>query len=176
MSLPFQSPRSIAARLLAGVVALALWVPGGMARPVKPMTGRTLDRAAIAHSLPTAQFGDSLYAEVNSEWLKDFYRKYRSELSRLGVVKWSNRYDCRRFAGLFTELAQSQFFSQAFHSDTAAHTLALGPVWYRPENSQVGHAIIAAMTERGIIYLDPQNGQEVNLTKRERASIFLAVL
>lgn len=165
-----------AARLTAGLVVLTTFAPALPARPVKAMTGRILDRVAIVHSLPKAQFGDAVYAEVNSEWLKNFYQTYRAELSRMGVVKWSNRYDCRRFAGFFTELAQSQFFNEAFHSGTPAHTLALGPVWYLRADGKGGHAIIAALTERGIIYLDPQNGQEVQLTKSERASIYFAVL
>lgn len=163
-------------RLAAGAFALSILVLTAEARPVKSITGRTLDRKDIGRTLPMARLGDDVYAEVNSEWLKVFYRRYRSQLSRMGVVKWSERYDCRRFAGLFTELAQNQFFNEAFHSDTPAGTLALGPVWYRPGGSEIGHALVVAMTERGAIYLDPQSGREVNLTANERASIFFAVL
>jgi len=163
-------------RLAIGVIALSALSATALARSTKPMTGRTLDRQAIVHTLPMAKFGDILYAEVNSEWLKDFYQTYRSELSRMGVVKWDRRYDCRRFAGLFTELAQNRFFKQSFHSGTPAHTLALGPVWYSRSDGTGGHAIIVALTERGAIYLDPQNGKEVDLTAAERASIHLAVL
>jgi hypothetical protein len=49
-------------------------------------------------------------------------------------------------------------------------------VWYRQTNSQTGHAIVVALTERGAVYLDPQNGRELQLTPGERASIFFAVL
>lgn len=163
------------ARLGAAALVLAFAAPAATARAVKPVTGRTLDRAAIARTLPIANLGDISYAEVNSEWLKNFYRTYRSELSRMGVVKWDSRYDCRRFAGLFTELAQNHFFQQEFHNDIKAHTLALGPIWYCPEQGG-GHAIIFALTEKGPVYLDPQNGREVQLTPSERASIFFAVL
>jgi hypothetical protein len=167
---------SLLRRLAAGIVVWAFLTTAAEARSIKPMTGRTLDRLAIAHTLPMAKMGDVLYAEVNSEWLKDFYQSYRSELSRMGVVKWDDRYDCRRFAGLFTELAQTRFFKQAFHSGIPANTLALGPVWYRRADGKGGHAIVVALTERGAIYLDPQNGKEVDLTAAERASIHLAVL
>lgn len=162
-------------RLLAGLVLLTFCAPGAEAT-VKAMTGRTLNRAAIGSTLPMARFGDDLYAEVNSEWLKEFYRTYRAKLSKLGVVRWDQRYDCRRFAGLFTELAQNQFFNQSFHSDTPADTLALGPVWYLRADGRGGHAIVVALTERGTIYLDPQNGEEVHLTAGEKDSIYFAVL
>lgn len=158
------------------VLALLTVAATAEARQIKPVTGRTLDRIAIRQTLPVTNFGDDVYAEVNSEWLKTFYRDYRSHLSKMGVVKWDARYDCRRFAGLFTELAQNQFYTRAFHSGLPAGTLALGPVWYRPTNSQTGHAIVVALTERGAVYLDPQNGRELQLTPGERASIFFAVL
>ena len=166
-----------AARRLAGslLIFVALVHQAEARTVVHAMTGRTLDRAAIVRTLPQANLGDVLYAEVNSEWLAKFYRTYRAELSRMGVVKWSDRYDCRRFAGFFTELAQNQFFNQAFQSSIPAHTLALGPVWYQKADGK-GHAIVVALTERGVIYLDPQNGQELNLTATERASIYFAVM
>lgn len=169
-------PLRILSRLAVGMILLTLAANRGDARPVKPITGKTLDRSSIVRTLPRANLGDDLYAEVNSEWLKEFYRTYRSELSRMGVVKWSDRYDCRRFAGFFTELAQNRFFNQAFHSGSPANTLALGPVWYLPDDSKTGHAIVVALTERGAVYLDPQSGREVNLTPGERASIYFAVL
>ena len=162
-------------RLAAPALVLVVAALPAEARTVKPVTGRTLDRATIVSTLPVVNLGDDSYAEVNSEWLKNFYRTYRAELSRMGVVKWDDRYDCRRFAGFYTELAQSQFFRQMFHSGVRAQTLALGPIWYRPEHGG-GHAIIFALTEKGPIYLDPQSGQEVSLTPRERDSIFFAVL
>ena len=48
----------------------------------------------------------------------------------------------------------------------------------RPQDRAVGNnfAFFAALTERGLVYLDPQNGEEVNLTNSERASIYMAVL
>jgi len=175
MSLSLSTRVASLARLAAAALVLVVAAIPAEARAVKPVTGRTLDRAAIVSNLPVANLGDVSYAEVNSEWLKNFYQTYRSELSRMGVVKWDSRYDCRRFAGLFTELAQNHFFQKEFHNDIKAHTLALGPIWYRPEQGG-GHAIIFALTEKGPVYLDPQSGQEVKLTPRERASIFFAVL
>lgn len=163
-------------RLAAGLLLFAALAHQAEARAtVRAMTGRTLDRAAVGRTLPQASLGDVLYAEVNSEWLAAFYRTYRAELSRMGVVKWSDRYDCRRFAGFFTELAQNHFFNQAFQSNIPAHTLALGPVWYQKADGK-GHAIVVALTERGAVYLDPQNGQELHLTATERASIYFAVM
>lgn len=146
------------------------------ARGLVAMTGRVLPNDRIHLELPMVRTGDKAYAEVNSAWLKKFYHDYRAKLAELGIVKWDDRYDCRRFAGMFTELAQTAFFVEAFHDSTPAHTLALGPVWYQRSNGRGGHAIIVAFTERGRIFLDPQSGDEVQLTQAEQKSIYLAVL
>ena len=140
------------------------------------VTGQVLTEREIVAALPRARTGDVQYAQVNSAWLHKFYSKFRSDLARLGVVKWDERYDCRRFAGMYTEIAQSEFFLQNFHSSSPAHTLALGPIWYLRDDGRGGHAVIVAFTERGRVYIDPQNGEEIRLSAREQASIYLAVI
>ena len=161
---------------MAAVLALAGAVVPAQAARMAPGTGKMLANAELIQAIPQVRTGDVTYAQVNSAWLKKFYERYRADLSRMGVVKWDQRFDCRRFAGMYTELAQSEFFQESFHSSEPAHTLALGPVWYLRDNGKGGHAIIVAFTERGRLFIDPQTGQEVELSTREVASIYLAVI
>lgn len=146
------------------------------AKSAKADTGKILNRLDIARQMPIAQMGDANYAQVNSAWLHQFYQDYRNELSRIGIIKWDARFNCRHFASYYAELAQSRFFSQNFQSDTAAHALALGPIWYQKDHGKSGHAIIMALTEKGRIFIEPQTGEEVQLSSTEQASIFFAMI
>ncbi len=139
-------------------------------------TGRVLGRADVCQLVPRAIMGDEAYAEVNSQWLPGFYTRFRTELSRLGVVNWDRRFDCNRFAELYTGVAQIAFFREAFHSSIKAQALAVGPLWYRRDNDLGAHAIVQVLTERGIIYIDPQTGAQIQLTPQELASAYLQVI
>lgn len=158
-----------------GLLAVLSFAPLG-AKALLPTTGRVLEVAMLHRELPLARIGGQSYAEVNSTWLRQFYDKYRTQLSGLGIVKWDSRFDCRRFTGMFTELAQAEFYVEAFHSRLPANTLALGQVWYRPSGRETGHAVVVAFTERGRIFFDPQNGQEMQLSQAELASIYMILL
>lgn len=163
-------------RALGFGLLIALSVMPASAKSIFPSTGRILTVSALKHDMPVANVGGKAYAEVSSTWLHEFYDKYRSELSRMGIVKWDDRFDCRRFAGMFAELAQAEFFVKAFHVQTSANTLALGQVWYRPDTTITGHAVIVAFTERGRVFLDPQSGKEIKLSPQEEGSIYMALI
>ena len=158
------------------LVLIALAIVPVSAKGMKSMTGKVLNRSDVSRELPVAQMGDNAYAQVNSEWLRSFYKDYRNELCRMGIVKWDTRFNCRHFASVYAELAQSKFFSENFQSDTTAKALALGPVWYQKDNNKGGHAIIMALTEKGRIFIEPQTGEEVQLSPAEKASIFFAMI
>src|SRR5574343_24812 len=140
-----------------------------------PSTGKVLTRwqaLEAAGNLGTA--GDGFYAEVNSAWLKSYYASFRDSLFREGVVKWDEKFDCNHFASFYVALAQLRFFSLNFHSSTAAQSLAVCEFWYKPEWAKgQGHAIVAAVTERGMVYVEPQTGTELQLTPNEIASRYL---
>lgn len=167
---------SVSRRALGCGLLIMLSFAPARAKALFPSTGRTVAIATLHRELPSASIGGKEYAEVSSVWLRQFYDKYRSELAGLGIVKWDERFDCRRFAGMFTELAQTEFFLKAFHERVAANTLALGQVWYRPDNSLTGHAIVVAFTERGRVFLDPQNGRELTLSLQEENSIYMVLI
>ena len=146
------------------------------AHSVHADTGKMLSRVQVTQAVPGTQMGDATYAEVNSAWLHQFYSDYRSELSRLGIVKWDSRFNCRHFASYYTELAQSRFFTANFQSSMPAKSLAIAQVWYHQDKDNGGHAIVMAMTEKGKIFIEPQTGEELHLSQTEQASIFFSVM
>ncbi|ACB74010.1 hypothetical protein Oter_0721 [Opitutus terrae PB90-1] len=135
-------------------------------------TGRVLTKQEVQRRTATLFFGDETYAEVNSQWLFRYYQDFRAELFRLGIVRWDDRFDCNRFAELYTSLAQARFYRESYQSRTPAKALALAPFWYIRGNGQGAHAIVQALTERGRMFIDPQTGAEVQLTPQERASAY----
>lgn len=125
-------------------------------------TGRILSAAQLQSEVHGAFVGDSLYAEVNSRWLTAFYADFRREIFRQGVVRWDNRFDCSHFADYYRALAQTRFYRAYYQSWTPAQTLAIGTFWYNPLAGGPAHAIVMAVTERGLIFIEPQTGHEVH--------------
>lgn len=152
--------------------ALALSPSCAKRESVPSSTARVLTAAEIRAAMPAAILGDTAYAEVNSAWLPGFYAEFRAALFADGVVQWDERYDCNHFAAYYVARAQTRFYLANFQSSTRAQTLALGQFWYLRANGRA-HAIVAALTDRGPLYLDPQTGAELHLTPAERSSAFL---
>jgi hypothetical protein len=158
---------------MRAIIILFVLSLAGCARSEKAMTtGQFLARAEVVGILPGFT-GDNAYAQVRSEALPSFYANFRSVLSEQGLVKWDDRFDCNRFAGLYITLAHARYAVAAWHSYSEAQALALAEVWYVQESGGA-HAIVAAHTERGLVFIEPQTGKEIHLSERERAS-FLVV-
>lgn len=165
-------------RLLPIVVLLLL----SACAPTKPAgsglahTQRVLTPAEVRATIGAhATLGDSSYAQVNSSSLRGFYEAFRADLFARGVTKWDQRFDCNHFASYFVSLAQVQFYRDNFHGRTQAQTLALGVYWYHQAGTG-SHAIVVALTERGLIFIEPQTGVELSLTEPERESAFMVLL
>ena len=177
------SPLVVAGALLSGCVTTDLDTPASLSGPsggtlartlgsarLSPITGKLMSSAELRAAVPGAIVGDRSYAEVNSAWLAQWYPLFRSKLFKIGVTRWDHRFDCNRFADFYSNLAQAFFATEMFHSELPAQALALGPFWYMRANGQGAHAVVQALTERGRIFIDPQTGQEMQLTPMERQS------
>lgn len=91
-------------------------------------------------------------------------------------MRWDERFDCNHFAGLIAGTAQAMYTVAAFQSATAAQTLALVEIWYclvgLPPSG--GHASVGAVTEIGVVFIDPQNGKRIVLTLAEKKSVYFS--
>ena len=138
-------------------------------REEKLSTGITIP---VAQLPLTGRYGDSLYTTVQSSALPYLYDNFRSVLSSQGLVKWDSRFDCNHFSTLYISTAQIKYAVAAWHSTTPANSLALAEVWYTPTGRPL-HSIVAAQTEQGLLFIEPQTGQTVTLSPSERSSIAL---
>jgi len=158
------------------VFVLALGVPAcsrGDAAS-SPTVQKVVSAQTLASAFGGAVTGDSEYALVSKQGLQEYYKEFRSELFRKGVVKWDERFDCNHFAGYYIELAQIKFYLSNFHSSSKAQTLAIGTFWYLPDHARgQGHAIVAALTDQGVVFLDPQTGLFTVLTVTELQSAYV---
>lgn len=126
-------------------------------------------------ALPLPGFkGDTNYAVVQASALPALFDNFASVLSKQGLVKWDTRYDCNHFAALYVSLSQARFTVAAWHSTTPAQTLALAEFWYVPASAGgKGHAIVAAQTDQGLLFIEPQTGRTITLSDAERRSAYL---
>lgn len=138
--------------------------------------GSVVSRQALAQAVgPVATYlGDDSYAVVSSAALPGYYDSFRAEIFRQGVTKWDERFDCNHFATYYVALAQTRFYLEHFQSSTPAQTLAIGVYWYRPQAAKGGaHAVVIADTERGLVWIEPQDGHEFTPTDAEKMTVFL---
>lgn len=141
---------------------------------VPQATAKVYTSAEVRNAVPFAICGDDSYAEVNSAWLKWYYEQFRAEIFKQGVTKWDDRFDCNHFANYYVALAQTKFYLANFHSWTKARSLAVGSYWYVSKRGP--HAVVFALTERGVIWIEPQSGKEFIPDSVEQATAFLRFL
>jgi hypothetical protein len=135
----------------------------------KITTGVSLLPIAVL-SIQPGITGSESYAEVQSSALPGFESDLQAELSHLGVVGWQTRADCKEFARLYIAVAQARYANAAFYSFELPPELALAEVWYVKDNGK-DHAIVAAITEKGLTFVEPQTGDVIALSDAERDSI-----
>src|SRR5262245_11679639 len=109
---------AVGALLWGGCASTPLRSSNSAEAAVPGTTGRVLSIAEMRQHVPgsVAYFGDETYAEVNSEWLRAWQDDFRAELFRMDIPHWEARFDCNRFATLYTGLAQAEYFRKSFHS------------------------------------------------------------
>jgi hypothetical protein len=161
---------NVIAALFLGV---AIFIGGCAKKDASPLsTGQVVQNPAIDTQL-FGYVGDGPYAIVKADALPDYYQSFRKRLFDDGVVKWDERFDCNHFVSYYVALAQTQFYLKNWGATTPAQTLAMAEVWYRPGGGKKGHAIVAAQTDRGLLFIEPQTGRTVTLSPAERQSVFL---
>lgn len=160
-------------RLAALVSALFLFILPACAPQKEPAPKATKPVAAL--ELPSGlgvYKSDRSYRLVARADLPKYFDDFRDTLFRLGLTKWDSRFDCNKFSALYIQIAQARHAVANWHSDTATESLALGEVWFIQDRTRQAHAIVVAHTDAGEVFIEPQTGKEIELSVRERSSIF----
>lgn len=138
--------------------------------------GQVISSSQLLGKVGGGYVGDQHYAIVDSKCLGMLYDEFRAEIFKKGVVKWDERFDCNHFASYYVSLAQTKFYLANWGSATKANTLAIGTYWYVVGGKGSStHAIVVIYTERGLIFIEPQTGKEVQLSESEKLSSYLKV-
>lgn len=142
----------------------------------KPHTGEVIPSSEIRNMLAPlgwqGNYGSQTYAKVDEAWLAGFYDRYRSHMfSAYSVVRWDAKADCDFWAQQYAAHAKAEFFNASFHEDTKAEQVAVGEFWYAPNPAtpHLGHAINVLVTNRGVVFIEPQTGKRVNITREQIA-------
>ena len=121
-------------------------------------------------------FGGKSYAVPTLAWLLgDFYRDFHAALWHEDVSAWSPRFECRDFARSYACLAQ---IANAHASNTpdGDDAIAVGEIWFHPDANPPtqDHAVNAAITDEGLVFIDPQTGLVVTLKPSELLTVKFA--
>lgn len=133
----------------------------------------------IFYTASRDKFSSATYETVDYDWLVNNYYDYFSKmLFDANITKWDKRANCVVFCQKYIVEANLLYYRANFHSNKETSRLSIGMVWYLPNVNNIteAHAIIAAFTNRGWIYIDPQlpKGRNVvNLTAAQVNSIYL---
>lgn len=112
----------------------------------------------------------------------EIYPKYWQWMQSLKWTKWMHKWDCDNFADAF-KLFACGYYEQ--NIDSEAEGMGVGVVWFNAkdgEQNSYGHAIniiyIHNEKNNGFyhIFLEPQNGKELILSKKEFDSIWLVYI
>lgn len=141
--------------------------------------GRVLSQREFAAQLGAWEpMADSSYAVINSAALPAYYTWFRERLRDLGIMRWDEKFDCDNFARLYCDLMAARFYGSTWESGTTpkAESPSVAGYWYVPGGSGFsGHAIAAVATERGLLFIEPQTGAELQLTDAEKASRYRTI-
>ena len=122
------------------------------------VTGRVLSIAEVRQMISAQTFvGDDAYAVLESGSLHELQHLFETELAKEGV---STRRDSEAMTDAFVATAQMAFVVRNWSSRTQAKAVAVGEVWLQsPDRHR--RAVVVAITERGVIYWDPETACEL---------------
>ena len=145
---------------------------------------------------------DSTYAVPElTHMMTQVYDSFTKWLTFLGLDRktgqkqfWKRKFDCENLASLYksycdllhyktNQLSFEENFKAKKKNKSDSEGLAVGTIWYdnsKAPNSKNLHAINAVITQKpgqkelSVIYLEPNNGSQLTLTKKQKESIWYA--
>ena len=129
------------------------------------------------------------------------YNSFTKWLTFLGLDRktgqkqfWKRKFDCENLASLYKSycdllhyktnpLSFEENFKAKNKNKSDSEGLAIGTIWYdnsTAPNSKNLHAINAIITQKpgqqklSVIYIEPNNGSQLSLTKKQKESIWYA--
>ena len=118
------------------------------------------------------RYRNKTYAIVDTSALYYIYSDFWKIMHDY-INGWEPKFNCIHITSLYVEAAQLKFASKNFSYTSKAEALAIGEVWYHPDkfNEGMDHAIVIVYTNKGLLFIEPQTGNEIKLSDTEMKSI-----
>jgi len=115
--------------------------------------------------------GDKTYSIPNKSWIKkEYYNIYKKFMQDNQLYQWKENNDCDQFASIYRILAQSLHAKQL---QSSAESITVGEMWYM-KDGYGGHAINLVVVDNfQVMFIEPQNGVQLNLTQEELNTCWL---
>lgn len=150
----------------------------------KPVyTGVTITQAQLSQQLSYNSTSDKYtsitYEVADYDYLvKTYHDIFWARLFSEDITKWDARANCAIFTEEYVGGLQRAYYRDHFQSSTPAWRLAVGEFWYlpNPADPSMAHSVVIAITNKGVVYLEPQSRvapQILKLTDAQIASRFL---
>ena len=124
---------------------------------------------------------DSTYAKPTLAWLQGpFWTWYIGWRKELGLDRWTRKSDCDNFARTYSSAAQDCHAltitrqAAATGDPVTLEGLAVGEIHYFARDLGGWHAIVAAVTDQGLVFIEPQNNRRLMLTPDDLATCTFA--
>lgn len=107
------------------------------------------------------------YIVPQHQWFDQLLTSYKQFISFTGVKAKADTWDCENFSGMLNGIVTVRIWKAGYY-DTRA---AIGWIRASAKKSWAGipggvtHALIIAVTDKGVFIVEPQNGQYVSLEK-----------
>lgn len=118
--------------------------------------------------------GAASYAVPTLAWLQgplwEFFRgRYWAE----NLDKWATRWECRDFASAY-RVAAIECWASSLGVQSSDDGLAVGEIWFKPDSMKPtqAHAICPAITDQGLVFIEPQNNTVWPMSPEQFASRF----
>lgn len=145
----------------------------------KPVyTGVNISQAEISQKLGYSFLADKYtsvtYEVVDYDYLlKTYHDAFWNRLFSEDITKWDARANCAIFTEEYVGGLQRAYYRDHFHSSTPSWRLAVGEFWYlpNPNDATVAHSVVVAITNKGVIYLEPQSRDQLRILTLTEAQI-----
>ena len=133
-------------------------------------------------NIPSIYAPDANYTLYSLNYIKgEGYEKFKKWLFRRGILGWRHTFDCDNYAEAFSVFLQTVHTKAQKGKDdnSTKQAVAIGVIWY--ERAGIGgHAIniVVSKIEDDLVvrFIEPQTGEELELTDTERETIFFVLI
>jgi hypothetical protein len=122
---------------------------------------------------------DVSYVTPDRNWLQGkFYSTFRRNLTQNKLYQWRTYHDCDNKANKYWQFACDchalTMMLREKQGKQIYEGIAVGVFFFKQE-TRFGHAVNFAVTEKGIEFIEPQNGRFITLTQDEKDTAWYAI-